>query len=104
MWLPQSPYLVMGSLRDQVTYPDRLKGASPEADAKVEACLRRAGLSKLLAAHSNGIHTEHADWSDVLSGGERQRVSFARLYYHTPEYAILDEATAAINPEEEAKL
>ena len=143
MWLPQRPYLLQGSLRDQVVYPDvalaesnarrarrerrAARGASgggsrssPRADAsgsgsgsraeeedeRVRRCLRLAGLGKFVdgTVPGVGLNTRHLEWNDVLSGGERQRIGFARLFYHAPPFAILDEATSAINPDEEGSL
>lgn len=143
MWLPQRPYLLQGSLRDQVVYPNvalaesnaaRIKrerraargagagafsrsaarrsddavssSAAEEEDERVKRCLRLAGLGKFVdgTVPGVGLNTRHLEWNDVLSGGERQRIGFARLFYHAPPFAILDEATSAINPDEEGTL
>ena len=96
-YVPQRPYLVSGTLRDQVTYP--LPGAKAH-DARVLEALSMVNLLKL-AEGDLGLDRAPHDWTDVLSGGEKQRVGLARLYFHRPRYAVLDEATAAINPDEE---
>ena len=104
MWLPQRPYLSQGSLRDQVVYPANTKKARVD-DEYVKECLRRAGLGKFIEGdYALGLGMRHLEWNDVLSGGERQRIGFARLFYHNPKFAILDEATSAINPDHEAEL
>ena len=104
MWLPQRPYLSQGSLRDQVVYPANTKKTRVD-DEHVKECLRRAGLGKFIEGdYALGLGMRHLEWNDVLSGGERQRIGFARLFYHNPTFAILDEATSAINPDHEAEL
>ncbi|KAK3284414.1 hypothetical protein CYMTET_7938 [Cymbomonas tetramitiformis] len=102
MWLPQRPYLVMGTLRDQVAYP-MLLGYSKLHDRAILECLEMVGLTKLVEADV-GLDLTQMEWNDVLSGGERQRIGFARLYFHKPLFAVLDEATSAINPDEEHRL
>jgi len=93
----------MGTLRDQVAYPRRL-GFDQSEDAAVLDCLRAAGLGQLAASAPAGLDLLHPEWDAVLSGGERQRIGFARLYFHRPVFAVLDEATSAINPGEEERL
>eukprot|EP00471_Norrisiella_sphaerica_P009170 CAMPEP_0184495902 /NCGR_PEP_ID=MMETSP0113_2-20130426/32636_1 /TAXON_ID=91329 /ORGANISM="Norrisiella sphaerica, Strain BC52" /LENGTH=745 /DNA_ID=CAMNT_0026882311 /DNA_START=148 /DNA_END=2385 /DNA_ORIENTATION=- len=112
-YMPQNPYLVTGTLRDQITYPLRVTNSS--ADEQITKLLNKVGLQKLLKTecrdesnpkfgYMSALNVSHHDWSDVLSGGEKQRVGWARLYFHKPKFAILDESTSAINPDEECKL
>jgi ABC-type uncharacterized transport system fused permease/ATPase subunit len=110
MLLPQKAYLCLGSLRDQVLYPMRLSPTehNGDIDRRVLEALCAAGLSRLVVGparvFSHGLLQHFEEWEDVLSGGERQRIGFARLFFHRPVYACLDEATSAVNPEDEGKL
>uniref|UniRef100_A0A8C5DJQ2 ATP-binding cassette, sub-family D (ALD), member 4 n=1 Tax=Gouania willdenowi TaxID=441366 RepID=A0A8C5DJQ2_GOUWI len=106
LFLPQKPYLTDGTLREQVIYP--LKDIYPASgsvdDDRIIQFLELAGVSSLL--RRTGGLDEIVDWSwyDVLSPGEMQRLSFARLFYLQPKYAILDEATSALTEDAEAQL
>jgi ATP-binding cassette, subfamily D (ALD), peroxisomal long-chain fatty acid import protein len=96
-YIPQRPYLSRGSLRHQIIYPDgirtmRSKGVS---DADLLAVLRILNLEHLVELYDEGWDAE-AEWRDVLSGGLQQRVAMARLFYHRPRYAILDECTSSV--------
>uniref|UniRef100_A0A8C6WGM2 ATP-binding cassette, sub-family D (ALD), member 4 n=1 Tax=Neogobius melanostomus TaxID=47308 RepID=A0A8C6WGM2_9GOBI len=106
LFLPQKPYLTDGTLREQVIYP--LKDIYPASglvdDDRIMNFLELAGVSSLLK-RTGGLD-EKVDWNwyDVLSPGEMQRLSFARLFYLQPKYAILDEATSALTEDAEAQL
>ncbi|XP_048340856.1 lysosomal cobalamin transporter ABCD4 isoform X3 [Sphaerodactylus townsendi] len=104
--LPQRPFFTDGTLREQVIYP--LKEIYPvSGSADVERILRfleLAGLSDLLARTGGLDQPVDWNWYDVLSPGEMQRLSFARLFYLQPQYAVLDEATSALTEDAENEL
>jgi putative ATP-binding cassette transporter len=91
MFMPQRPYLPLGSLRAAVTYPAPPKKFSKKA---VRAALERVGLGEI----QDRLDDEER-WDKVLSGGEQQRIAFARLLLHKPGWIFLDEATSALDDE-----
>jgi vitamin B12/bleomycin/antimicrobial peptide transport system ATP-binding/permease protein len=99
LFLPQRPYLVLGTLRDQMLYPNM--DASVE-DSYLSQILMQVNLPDLEQQHS-GFDTEQ-NWAQVLSLGEQQRLIFARLLLNKPRYAILDEATSALDDRNEQQL
>lgn len=101
-YIPQRPYLSRGSLRQQVIYPDSLRQMRARAvtDADLVSILKILSLEHLVDLYDEGWDAE-AEWRDVLSGGLQQRVAMARLFYHQPKYAILDECTSSVTLETE---
>jgi putative ATP-binding cassette transporter len=98
-FLPQKPYMLLGSLRDQLRYP-RLDLEISEEDLR--RVLREVRLDDL-PERVGGFDVE-LDWADVLSLGEQQRLAFARLLINRPRFAVLDEATSALDMDNEANL
>jgi vitamin B12/bleomycin/antimicrobial peptide transport system ATP-binding/permease protein len=96
LFLPQRPYIPLGTLRHVITYP---KAPEEYSDAEVQLVLQDAGLPGLV---------DHLDldrnWPQVLSGGEQQRIALARALLAKPDWLFLDEATASLDPESEAHL
>ncbi|MHB8252313.1 MAG: ABC transporter ATP-binding protein/permease [Acidiferrobacter sp.] len=96
LFLPQKPYLPLGSLRDVLLYPH----GAPEtpADTLAEA-LTAVGLPRLIAELD-----ENRPWPLILSLGEQQRIAFARILLQKPEWIYMDEATSALDEAAEAQL
>eukprot|EP01088_Endostelium_zonatum_P010663 TRINITY_DN241_c0_g1_i1.p1 TRINITY_DN241_c0_g1~~TRINITY_DN241_c0_g1_i1.p1 ORF type:complete len:669 (+),score=158.34 TRINITY_DN241_c0_g1_i1:80-2086(+) len=99
-YVPQQPYLVPGTLRDQITYPVHV--SNTREDTKLLELMEAVGLSYLVT-REGGLDTVK-DWFDVLSGGEKQRVVMARLFYHKPQFGILDECTSAVSVDVEGSI
>lgn len=99
LFLPQLPYMIIGSLRDQLLYPKAQNGIPDEELRKVLEIVNLPDLPDRV----EGFDAE-LDWADVLSLGEQQRLAFARLLITKPRYAILDEATSALDVHNEALL
>ncbi|KAG2149691.1 ABC transporter transmembrane region 2-domain-containing protein [Suillus cothurnatus] len=104
MLIPQRPYLSLGTLRDQVIYPHSQQdmAARGVTDADLLAVLERVQMGSIVE-REGGWDVAH-EWRDALSGGDKQKIAWARLFYHKPKYAILDEATSLVPPDMEGTM
>ncbi|KZT10351.1 uncharacterized protein LAESUDRAFT_721687 [Laetiporus sulphureus 93-53] len=102
--VPQRSYMVTGSLLDQIiyphSYPEFLESGKTEED--LLKILTAANLA-YLPAREGGWFTRK-EWRDVLSGGEKQRMGLARVFYHRPKFAVLDECTSAVSSDVEGRM
>lgn len=93
MFIPQKPYMPIGTLREAASYPER-----PVEDARLLPLLDDMRLSHL----KDQLDVEK-DWSHELSLGEQQRLAFIRIFLQVPSWVMLDEATSAMDEEMEEK-
>ncbi len=96
LFLPQKPYLPLGSLREVLLYPF---GAAATTDGEIGSALTLAGLPELSVRLADSRL-----WAQVLSLGEQQRVAFARIFLQRPAWVFMDEATSALDEPAESRL
>jgi putative ATP-binding cassette transporter len=99
MFIPQKPYMLLGSLREQLCYPQ-----PPErfTDSQLRHALEEVCLPELVKRYPDlGVKE---DWPRLLSLGEQQRLAFARLLLNSPRFVVLDEATSALDVATEKRL
>ncbi|KAL6717325.1 ATP-binding cassette long-chain fatty acid transporter pxa2 [Lecanora helva] len=103
-YIPQRPYLSRGTLRQQVIYPDSIRQmhAKRVTDADLLKWLQAVDIAHIVD-RPGGWDAED-EWRDVLSVGLQQRIAMARLFYHAPKYAILDECTSSVTLEVEKQM
>lgn len=99
LFLPQHAYMVLGSLRDQLNYPNLNRNTS---DKELGEVLELVNLPHLIE-RCGGLDADF-NFEKILSVGERQRLAFARVILKQPRYVLLDEATSALDRENESEL
>lgn len=112
-FIPQSPYMVLGSLREQLLYPLPKERINKSRDGELLDALRLVGLDSVLSRLVSKDGTNEARaldrvlrWSEVLSFGEQQRLAFARLVLLKPNraFVFLDESTSALDAPNEHRM
>ena len=99
LFIPQKPYMALGSLREQLCYPlDQARFS----DEQLRSVLEKVMLPKLLERYPDLDIKQ--DWPRLLSLGEQQRLAFARLLLNSPKVVVLDEATSALDVDTEMRL
>ncbi|MBG0742674.1 MAG: ABC transporter ATP-binding protein/permease [Cylindrospermopsis raciborskii KL1] len=99
LFLPQRPYMILGTLTEQLIYPYNYTDIKEE---RLYEVIEKVGLS-YLTERFGGLNIQQ-DWSEILSLGEQQRLAFGRFLIAKPKYVILDEATSALDINNEEKL
>lgn len=98
-FVPQGNYTVQGTLAAQVVYPKLLSETTADPD-EIASILEEVGLDALVKRW--GLNRV-VNWDMILSGGESQRLGFARVIFHHPRFAVLDETTSALDMATEYK-
>ena len=109
MFLPQNPYVTVGSIADNIIFPIQREKLSVKEEDRILRVLQIAGLQERAMdinrnQTSAGNDAPTATLSDIMSPGEIQRFMFARLLYHSPVLAFLDEPTSSLDAAMEEKM
>ncbi len=99
LFIPQKPYMTLGSLREQLCYP---LDKNRFSDEHLKAVLEEVKLPQIIQRYPDLDIKQ--DWQRLLSLGEQQRLAFARLLLNSPKYVVLDEATSALDVNTEKHL
>ncbi|CCI31682.1 ABC transporter ATP-binding protein/permease [Microcystis sp. T1-4] len=92
LFLPQRPYIILGTLREQLLYPQTERQIT---NSEIQAVLQQVNLQNALSRVDE--FDSEKPWENILSLGEQQRLAFARLLVNPPSFIILDEATSALD-------
>jgi vitamin B12/bleomycin/antimicrobial peptide transport system ATP-binding/permease protein len=95
LFLPQKPYLPLGTLREALIYP---RATTDLPDSRLAEAMTMVGLGAFVP-----LLDEDDNWAQRLSGGEQQRIAFARVLLTQPDLVFLDEATSALDEASEAR-
>ena len=101
LFIPQKPYMTLGTLREQLCYPQPPDPAL-FSDDHLRSVLELVNLGVLVQRYPD--FNVKQDWPRLLSLGEQQRLAFARLLLNSPRYVVLDEATSAVDVKTERHL
>ncbi|WCJ34821.1 ABC transporter D family member 1 [Euphorbia peplus] len=100
-YVPQRPYTIVGTLHDQLIYPLTVEQeVKPLRHSEMVELLKNVDLEHLLDRYPP---EQEVNWGDELSLGEQQRLGMARLFYHKPKFAILDECTSSVTTDMEER-
>jgi putative ATP-binding cassette transporter len=92
LFLPQRPYIILGTLREQLLYPLTNREMT---NTELQEVLQQVNLQNVLNRVDD--FDSEKPWENILSLGEQQRLAFARLLVNPPSFTILDEATSALD-------
>ncbi|KZT70506.1 hypothetical protein DAEQUDRAFT_744731 [Daedalea quercina L-15889] len=102
--VPQRAYMVTGTLLDQIIYPHSYPEFVETGKAEQDLMEILTAVNMVYLPAREGGWSTRKEWRDVLSGGEKQRMGLARVFYHMPKFAVLDECTSAVSSDVEGRM